>query len=102
MGIELIWEEENGKELARLSDPQSLLAQFLPPESDLNFACLRFVDPYGDTVFNTLQIPVVMRELQTTLSYPLSPPVEEHLHKTISLVVGAQGYIHTYLRFIGD
>ncbi|MEX8505757.1 hypothetical protein [Leptothrix ochracea] len=102
MGIELVWQEENGKELARLSDPSSLLGKFLPDESDFGFVCLRFVDPYGDTIFNTLQIPVVLQELQARLAIPLSPLVEEHLRKAIALVENAENHIHTYLRFIGD
>lgn len=102
MGIELVWEEENGTELARLSDSQSLLQGFLPSESALEFFCLRFVDPYGDTIFNTLQIPVLLHELNSLASNPLEPRVAEHLHKAISLVANAQGHIHTYIRFVGD
>ena len=102
MGIELVWEEENGTELARLSDPQSLLKGFLPSEPALEFVCLRFVDPYGDTIFNTLQLPILLQELRVRASSPLEPPVLEHLGKAISLVASAQGYIHTYVRFIGD
>lgn len=102
MGIELVWEEENGTELARLSDPHSLLKEFLPPESALEFACLRFVDPYGDTVFNTLQLPVLLLELTSLASSPLEPRVAEHLNKAVSLVANAQGHIHTYVRFVGD
>jgi hypothetical protein len=102
MGIELVWEEENGTELARLGDPQSLLKGFLPSESALEFVCLRFVDPYGDTIFNTLQLPVLLQELRARASSMLEPPVAEHLSKAISLVANAQGHIHTYVRFVGD
>ena len=102
MGIELVWEGESGNELARLSDPQSLLKEFLPSEPALEFACLRFVDPYGDAIFNTLQIPVLLRELNSLSSQPLELRVAEHLTKAISLVANAQGYIHTYIRFVGD
>ena len=102
MGIELVWEEENGTELARLGDPQSLLKGFLPPESALEFACLRFVDPYGDTIFNTLQLPVLLHELIALDPKPLEPRVAEHLKEAISLVANAQGHIHTYIRFVGD
>ena len=102
MGIELVWEEENGTELARVSDPQSLLKAFLPSESALECVCLRFVDPYGDTVFNTLQLPVLLQELRVRASSPLGPAVADHLEKAIALVARAQGYIHTYVRFVGD
>ena len=102
MGIELVWEEENGIELARLIDPQSLVQKWLPPEPAMNFACLRFVDPYGDTVFNTLQLPVLLQELKSCNSTSLELRAAEHLNEAIALVGKAQGYIHTYLRFVGD
>lgn len=102
MGIELVWEDEKGTELTRLSDPQSLLQGFLPSESALEFACLRFVDPYGDTIFNTIQIPVLLHELNSLASKPLAPRVAEHLNKAISLVANAQDHMHTYIRFVGD
>lgn len=103
MGIDLLWEEENGTELARLDDPQCLLKEFLPSESAaLEFACLRFVDPYGDTIFNSLQLPILLQELRALVSTPMEQPVAEHLGKAIALVANAQDHIHTYVRFVGD
>jgi hypothetical protein len=102
MGIELVWEEENGAELARLGDPKSYMQKWLPPEPALEFACLRFVDPYGDTVFNTLQLPVLLQELKKCHSNSLEFSVAEHLNEAIALVSKSQGYIHTYVRFVGD
>ena len=43
----------------------------LPGVDDTRFACLRFVDPYGDTVFNQLQIPVVLQDLRLLATTPL-------------------------------
>ena len=102
MGIELVWEEENGKELARLSDPQSLVEQFLPAAAATEFACLRFVDPYGDTIFNQLQFPVLLQELKRSTARTYKPGVAEHLSAAATLVAKAQGSIHTYIRFVGD
>jgi hypothetical protein len=102
MGIVLIWEEDCGTELARLNDPQSLMQKWLPPESALEFAYLRFIDPYGDTIFNMLQLPMLLQELKACCSNALEAKVADHLNKAIALVAGAQGFIHTYVRFIGD
>ena len=102
MGIELIWDEENGDELARLNDTQSLVEQFLPSDSDKEFACLRFVDPYGDTIFNRLQLPVLLLELERCAAKPHEPPVAEHLSAAVALVKKAQDHVHTYVRFVGD
>ena len=102
MSIVLIWEEDCGTELARLSDPHSVIQKWLPPTSALEFAYLRFIDPHGDTIFNTLQLPMLLQELNTCYSKPLEAKVADHLSKAIALVTGAQGFIHTYVRFIGD
>jgi hypothetical protein len=34
------------------------------PELD-GTSCLQFIDPYGDTLFNRLQLPVLRRELES-------------------------------------
>jgi hypothetical protein len=102
MGINLVWEEDCGTELARLNDPQSLIQKWLPPESALEYAYLRFIDPNGDTIFNTLQLPLLLQELKACHLNSLEPNVSDHLSKAIALVAGAQGFIRTYIRFIGD
>jgi len=102
MGIDLIWEEDCGTELARLNDPQSIMQKWLPQESALEFANLRFIDPHGDTIFNTLQLPTLLQELKSCRSNSHEAKVADHLNKAIALVAGAQGFTHTYIRFIGD
>jgi hypothetical protein len=46
-----------------IGDVQNLLPDLLPSIEDTSFQCLRFVDRYGITVFNELQIPTVLEEL---------------------------------------
>ena len=62
-------------------------------------ACLRFIDPIGDTVFNQAQIEVLAAELDALL-------VNASAHPTLAAVrhfiEGARGKVHTYLKFIGD
>jgi hypothetical protein len=38
-------------------------AHIFPHVDDAHFVSLRFIDPYGDTLFNRLQVPVVLEEL---------------------------------------
>ena len=102
MGIELLWEEESGDVLARVDDPLSLVQRFLPSPSALDFACLRFVDPYGDTIFNTLQLPFLLEELRRRSESSFEPKVIAHLQAVLELVNKAQGHVHTYVRFVGD
>ena len=94
--------------LRRQTESGGVLAEFeggldpkvierVPPSS----SCLRFIDPYGDTIFNQLQIPVLVSELvelQTTVS-------EQELKSHIELVLlflRASEEVHVYVCFVGD
>lgn len=64
--------------------------------------CLRFVDPWGDTVFNQAQIPVLLAELENSASLQQDPQIKAHLHLVCHLVAEARDKVHTYIKFIGD
>ncbi|MCC5847290.1 MAG: hypothetical protein JJU29_04275 [Verrucomicrobia bacterium] len=61
-------------------------------------SCLRFIDPYGDTVFNQLQIPVLIEEIQAVVANAQESlditEVIDFLKNSIDL--------HTHVRFCGD
>lgn len=67
MGITIRWENEFGKLLEEVGDPRSCLALSLALSTLEDTVCLRFIDLYGDTVFNQQQIPVLIKELQSLL-----------------------------------
>lgn len=54
--IDLTLETTDGTVVRRVSDP-GFLFYLLPPHDDDSSSCLRFVDPFGTTVFNYLQAP---------------------------------------------
>jgi hypothetical protein len=45
-------------------DPRGSVNVLLSLASLKTTTCLQFIDPYGDTVFNTLQLPVLLLELE--------------------------------------
>jgi hypothetical protein len=97
MAIDLEWQDEQGKKLARYEGPpidQKVWSIF--PKSG---ACLRFIDPIGDTVFNHAQIEVLAVELDALLMEATAHPT---LAAMRNFIVGARGQVHTYLKFIGD
>ena len=102
MGIDVRWENESGELLAELSDPGHLVRRFLPPFDASEFACLRFVDPAGDTVFNQAQIVEVVHELERLSAKHRDPRVEAHLNAVLEFVRQAVGKTHTYIKFFGD
>jgi len=74
----------------------------LPPETDSRFVCLRFVDPYGDTVFNCIQAPYLEADLRLLSNECAAPEVTAMLQKILSLVSECRAMPHRYIKFIGD
>jgi hypothetical protein len=102
MGVDARWENTQGAALEILDDPSNLVARFLPDCADVEFACLRFVDLYGDTVFNQLQLPQLLEELQSLAERSFDATVQGHLTALSDLVQKASGQVHSYIRFCGD
>jgi hypothetical protein len=97
--IKVIVQDEKGCQVGEGIDfPSSIL----PGVTDTRFIALRFIDPFGDTVFNALQMPVVLQELGV-----LETMVHKHEHHSVIRQIQAlgslcQGEPHLYLKFIGD
>jgi hypothetical protein len=101
MGIDVELQDEMGKSVQRIGDPQSLLARALPDARDETFVCLRFIDPYGDTTFNRHQCALVADELRR-VAHGASGEARAHLGKVERLARQAVEDVHLYLKFIGD
>ena len=102
MGIDLYWEDEEGNVLSSVDDPKFIFARFLATAQLSNTTCLRFIDQYGDTIFNQLQTPVLISELEKNLEFVPTLDVAEHIEKILLLARRSNGEIHTYLKFYGD
>ena len=102
MGIDFRWRDEAGTDLAVVEDPHNLLAHHVGLEEHLNTVCLRFIDRYGDAIFNQRQIPILMHELQTSMERDTKPALDEHVRRVLAILGKAVGEVHTYAWFIGD
>jgi hypothetical protein len=80
-------------------NPES--SRLLTPRSPRS-VCLRFIDPYGDTVFNQLQVPQLIIELRALERELTDPKLRLALAGLLSFVENAVDKVHTYVRFIGD
>jgi len=74
----------------------------LPDREDASSPCLRFIDPFGDTLFNQIQIPLVVAELEKRLRASGKPEVKAHCEAILKAVRAATGEEHTYVRFSGE
>lgn len=102
MGIDLKWETENGRLIDEIPDPQMCISHLVLKTDVTGTTCLRFIDPYGDTTFNQLQIPILIDELQSILRTVQDNQIRDHLRRAIELAEKSRGEIHTYLKFYGD
>ena len=92
-------EDERGAVLARYSEmgaPVELID--LAPSTSV---CLRFLDPYGDAVFNQLQLPVLIGELGSIRDNTRDEDLRGRLDSLIGFIDASRD-IHTYVRFVGD
>ncbi len=103
MGLSVRLEDENGAPVAEeVYDPRNLLHRLLPSHDDASYQCLRFVDWYGDTVFNRLQMPVFLADLSTIRRFARGIEERELLARIGDLAEQCQRGVHLYLKFYGD
>ena len=71
-------------------------------ESRDSYPRIAEIDPYGDTVFNKLQIPALLNELDGVLHEMDNPGEQQWLLDLRALAERCGGGTHLYLKLIGD
>lgn len=102
MGIDAYIESESGDQIKQCLDSENRLSELLPDPNDGSSYCLKFIDPYGDTVFNQVQIPILIRELTNAINHVKILEAKAFGEKLLQLVREAEGQVHTYVKFYGD
>ncbi len=103
VGLEIQLQDECGGRIQSVADPKNLLTDLLPPNEKRDaYPMLAGIDPYGDTVFNPLQIPRFLSEWVDVVSKARTEEDRELLSKIERLARRCADEVHTYLKFIGD
>jgi len=104
MGVEVAWISEGREQKQLVGDSYSTISRLATSRWPrlVETTCLRFIDAYGDTVFNQAQLPVLYAEIKTELNFQNSQKDREHLERIIKLIEVAIGKVHTYIIFLGD
>ena len=108
MGICAVLKGETGDRLRDLADPAGgtfeAAGDFdrVLPDADASFTLLRYIDRYGDTVFNTLQMPDLLADLDRLALMELTPVERRGLDRLRVMAERCRAEAHLYLWFIGD
>jgi hypothetical protein len=102
MAMTIRLQGEDCEKIDEVHDPQGLLVSCLPLLIDQSYHCLRFIDPYGDTYFNRMQIETFSAEWDRIFD-----KVQEKETKRLSVAIKSlaqrsQQEQHLYLKFLGD
>src|SRR6185295_7555148 len=102
MGVNVHLEREDGTRLASILDPKGVVAKLLPIEEH-QFPLLRYVDFYGNTIFNRAQAMQVMKELELLKKrVPRDSEQASYVDRLKELARRCDEEPHLYLKFVGD
>ncbi len=101
VGHAVVWQDENGVELESFVEP-GYDTRLTQPRWMEGTACLRFVDPYGDTIFNQLQIPVLIEELEAVAGRSDEADLAESVRRLVGFLRGCDEQVHTHVKIVGD
>jgi hypothetical protein len=102
MGINIALEGENGDVLESVTDGRNLRRRLLPSDTRQPCPLLGFIDPYGDTVFNRLQMDQFLAEWKTVADRATTEEERVLVTGVGALAERCKAGVHLYLKFIGD
>lgn len=92
---------EGGEVLEQIFD-EGAVGRLRPPLDEMSSACLRFIDPHGDTVFNPWQAAALSVELEAIAPGIAVDDDRERVTRLIELAKRCATGFHVYLWFVGD
>jgi hypothetical protein len=103
MVFKIAVEDERGKQLAEVVESAELLIDLIK-RSKLAAAstCMKYIDPYADTVFNSLQMEPFLEELHALSTIAESDEEKDLLRAIEQLANMVKEEVHSYLKFYGD
>lgn len=102
MGIDAHLQDELGNVLESVLDPNGLMSALVETAPSNRLVCLPYIDPYGDTTFNRLQIRALIAELREAISRQTDEAIVAHATTVLRLAEKCLDDVHTYLKFVGD
>jgi hypothetical protein len=101
MGLSVAVVDEKGREIEVSRDPKNDLHRLLSKVSE-STTYLRYIDWYGDTVFNRPQMRAFIPEWERLVSQAGSASEREIATSVLRMAERVRDEVHLYLRFEGD
>jgi len=102
MGIDLAIEDENGNRIAGLADKNGKFSKALRSVAISDTHCVQYIAPFTDTVFNQVQIPRLLQELELLRSNLSDPGAAKLVAEFAELIEKHSEVSHTFAKFYGD
>lgn len=94
-------EDENGAVIDSIED-NGILHQYIPAIDDKKYYCIKYINPWGDTVFNYLQMNDFIAEIIEIKNNSQSKDLENLVNNIVHMAERCKEIGHAYLKFIGD
>ncbi len=101
MGSDVPRVSEWNEQERNLEDLKSVLPALLERSRERHWTLTKYMDPYGDTVFNQLRIDRVLEEFRALREYCRSEDEEAWLREAITLIEGSRN-VHTWVKSVRD
>jgi len=102
MGLNIVLENEQGQQIEKIIDSSNLLLAIIKNSKLPDSFCMRYIDPYGDTVFNKIQMDQFLIELSQLQKLSKNTKDHELLAKIRALALRCQQELHLYIKIYGD
>jgi hypothetical protein len=102
MGFGIEIQDEWGGTVEATGDPKNILDRLLPAPGDFTQPMLGSIDPYANTVFNSIQMKWFLAEWSEISAKVQTAEERELVSKIETMARRIQNEPHMYLKFIGD
>jgi len=102
MGLNVFLQDENGHTIDRVIDNNYVFMSLINSIPETEGHCARFIDLYGNTVFNRLQIGHFIKEVEEHSALLKKPADRELILRIIQLAARCAKEPHLYIKIVGD
>jgi len=95
-------ENEFGSLIEQVDDSTNCLPGLLDKTEHFSFIMFRFIDLYGNTIFNRRQLGVLVKEIDHILKKTKASDELTLLEQIRRLAIYGSENVHVYLKFVGD